>query len=132
MHVGTSDFGIESDFLQLFETAININSTLSQAKTDFWRIMRYETDYGIFNHDLDTSPESAMSIVAMHPAEDPIIGSRLRERLTIFVELQITTKLGLSWTEFTKQPVWVCDEQIRICRIENERLLKAAVAASKP
>lgn len=118
--------------MQLFETAININSTLSQAKTDFWRIMRYETDYGIFNHDLDTSPESAMSIVAMHPAEDPIIGSRLRERLTIFVELQITTKLGLSWTEFTKQPVWVCDEQIRICRIENERLLKAAVAASKP
>lgn len=130
-HVGNVGFGLDLDFIEQFETVINIEGMLTQSRADFWRIMRYETSYGIFNHDIDMSPESAMAIVAMHPAEDPIIGSRLRERLERFVDYQVNTKLGLSWAEFVQQPTWLCDEQFRVCKLEADRLAQAAAAIPK-
>lgn len=72
-----------------------------------WLLQQYETAYGIFNHDADSSPES-MSLVRMHLAEDPIIGFGLRERMSQFEERNVYGAFGVSWVEFKELPTYEC------------------------
>lgn len=83
---------------------------------------RYETTYGICNHD-QADPTRPLLLIAMHPAEDTCTGSVLYERLEQFADLCITKHFGLSLTEFLELPTDVCSEIMRIAakrqKLEN-------------
>lgn len=68
---------------------------------------QYETAYGIYDHANDPDPDS-MALVRMHPAEDPIEGFGLRERIKQFEERNVFSVFGLSWNEFKELPTYEC------------------------
>lgn len=64
---------------------------------------RYETIYGIYNHDLGAVDRPMIS-VAMHSAEDVSTGSLLDERIAMFAEKQVGKWFNISLTEFLDYP----------------------------
>lgn len=42
---------------------------------------RYETDWGIYNHDLSDDETDPLALIRMHPREDAYTGSYLSERI---------------------------------------------------
>jgi hypothetical protein len=58
---------------------------------------RYETDYGIFNHDLVDEETDPMALIRMHHKEDAYTGSYLAERARQYYRRQV-------W-EVTKMPL---------------------------
>lgn len=76
-------------------------------------IHRYETDYGIYNHDRDRDPYS-MALVALHPAENSVEHSRLYERMRRFAKSKVKELFGLNFQEFIQQPRHVVLEMFRI------------------
>lgn len=76
---------------------------------------RYETDYGIYNHDADKNPDS-MALVRMHPAEDTYTGGRLAERTRQFAEREVAKFFNISLIEFLDLPSFYCLDLLRVSR----------------
>ena len=74
---------------------------------------RYETIYGIYNHDHE-DPARPWALVAMHEAEDVVSGSQLHERMEQFVEKEVHKWFGISWLEFIEQPTDACIKMLEI------------------
>jgi hypothetical protein len=72
---------------------------------------RYEKAYGIYGHQ---DANDHFALVRHHWSEDTIIASRLRERMTAFVEKQVGRHFNISFTEFLEQPSYVCDLQLEV------------------
>lgn len=88
---------------------------------------RYETYYGIHNHDIDDG--DPLSLVAYREAEDNSRSSRLYERITEFAKKKVGKHLHISLTEFMNMPRDVCDHLIKVATdmetIEQEMQRKA-------
>lgn len=76
---------------------------------------RYETDYGIYDHDND-SPDNYYSLVAYHPTEDIAFGDLLYERLDQYMEARVKYYTGLSFDEFMDQPRHMVQRILDRCR----------------
>ena len=78
---------------------------------------RYETVYGIHNHD-DIAIPRPLAPVAMQWAEDSFNGSLKYERIEQFSDYNVTKYFNLSWTEFCNLPV---DEARKILEVSLKR-----------
>ena len=74
---------------------------------------RYETDYGIYNHDADRNPYS-LALVAMHPAENPMPGCKLYERMRRFAKSKVGDVFHISFTDFIQLPTHMVLEMFQI------------------
>lgn len=79
---------------------------------------RYETLYGIYNHDAP-DVNRPLASVAIHKAEDASLGSLLYERIEQFEERKIYQRFGISLVEFLELPSDVC---LKIMEIAGKRL----------
>jgi len=68
---------------------------------------RYETTYGIYNHDAPMAGRE-LALVGMHPKEDVTTTSLLRERIREFGKREVFKHTGVSLTEFMEFPPDVC------------------------
>lgn len=50
---------------------------------------RYETDFGIYNHDLSDFENNPLALIRMHSREDSYTGSHLAERIRQYHERQV-------------------------------------------
>lgn len=72
---------------------------------------RYETTYGIYNHeDVGAHPFAA---ILMHWNQDVIIEGGLHERMKEFVSLEVGKAFNISFAEFIDQPTYVCELMLR-------------------
>lgn len=65
---------------------------------------RYETDYGIYNHDTSNFEENPLALIRMHPKEDAYTGSRLAERLRQYHERHVYDVTHMSFDKFLELP----------------------------
>jgi hypothetical protein len=68
-----------------------INNAPKMCTTDARLLLlhRYETDYGIYNHDLSDFDSNPMALIRMHPREDSYTGSHLAERIRQYHERHV-------------------------------------------
>lgn len=50
---------------------------------------RYETDFGIYNHDISDFEKNPLALIRMHSREDSYTGSHLAERIRQYHERQV-------------------------------------------
>jgi hypothetical protein len=106
-----------------------IRETLAMAKqplrpTDAAIVLRerYETKFGIYNHD-NPDPNRPLAVIAQHWAEDASEGSALYERIEQFEEREIYQRFGLSLTAFMTLPSDICK---KVMEIAGKRLKQKA------
>ena len=75
---------------------------------------RYDTAYGICNHDL-VDNERPLSLVGQHPKEENLLGSLLYERFDQFVEYDVFKYTGLSWDRFMEHEHHMCERILEKC-----------------
>lgn len=68
---------------------------------------RYETTYGIYNHD-DMRQDRPFAVTALHPMEDTTHQSLLHERVRSFAKAKIAKHFGESLSSFLALPSDVC------------------------
>lgn len=86
---------------------------------------KYETIYGIYNHDAE-DPNRPLALIGMHWGENSAEGSTLYERVEQFAELKIHKFFGISFKEFMELPTDVCT---KILEVANKHLkLETTVA----
>jgi hypothetical protein len=81
---------------------------------------RYETTYGIFNHDMPLAEPRPLAVVAMHPKEDVLVGSLLYERLDQFIDKDVFKYTGLAWDRFLELPHYQCERILELCHKRKE------------
>lgn len=79
----------------------------------------YETFYRI--HDF-TKPGQALNTIAMHPKEEYFKNSIYDNRLRKFLELDIATKMGMSFHEFLELPRYEIQNIIRVMTEFQEKV----------
>ena len=65
---------------------------------------RYETDWGIFNHDLADDEVDPLALIRMHPKEDAYTGSHLAERIRQYHERHVWDITREPLSAFLKYP----------------------------
>jgi len=84
---------------------------------------RYETTYGIYNHD-DIAVPRPFAPIAMQWSEDSCDGSLKYERIEQFSDFNIYKYFGLNWVQFCDLPV---DEARKILEVSLKRCNKEGV-----
>jgi hypothetical protein len=93
---------------------------------------RYETVYGIHNHDAEVSngnPYRPLALVAMHECEDSSTGSVLYERIELFAIREVPKYFGLSLKEFLEFPTDYCLHILEVCMRRQTKDSNAAQQA---
>lgn len=83
----------------------------------------YDKYYDIFDHDLHADHDP-LSIIGMHPAENPITGSRLETLALEVVAYRIPELTNSSLLEVLNFPRWLLDRYVadgRKARIRDEK-----------
>jgi hypothetical protein len=65
---------------------------------------RYETDWGIYNHDLSDDETDPLALIRMHSREDAYTGSYLSERIRQFHQRHVWEVAKCSLPEFLQLP----------------------------
>ena len=76
-------------------------------------MIRYDTTYGIFNHDT-LATTRPLAVIAMHPSEDVSHGGALYGRIDQFATLQVGKFFNMSLTEFLDMPSDVCTHILEV------------------
>jgi hypothetical protein len=84
---------------------------------------RYETSYGIFNHEVKgkEAGEHPFALILHNWNEDVITNGPLHERIEQYLEYQILKHFGLSVNEFLDNPTFMCDLYIKIASERNRK-----------
>ena len=90
-------------------------------------IDRYDTGYGIYNHDSIIN-DRPLAVIAMHPAEDISLVSTIRERVEQFAQLQVGKFFNISFKEFLEFPN---DVVLMILETSSKMQQKDSSAASE-
>ncbi|BDD79880.1 hypothetical protein [Burkholderia phage FLC9] len=83
-----------------------IESTPKIVATDVRLLLlhRYETDFGIFNHDLADDELDPLALIRMHPREDAYTGSFLAERLRQYNTRHVYEVTKMPFDRFLELP----------------------------
>jgi hypothetical protein len=83
-----------------------IESTPKIPATDVRLLLlhRYETDFGIFNHDLADDELDPLALIRMHPKEDAYTGSYLAERLRQYNTRHVWEVTKMSFDKLLELP----------------------------
>ncbi len=74
----------------------------------------YDETYGIANYEYD-DPRSPFPLVAMHPKEDYVSGSRMEKKIRAFRKHKIHKHYALSLTEFMDLPRHIAEFIMEDC-----------------
>jgi len=110
--------GVLGDYYDFLFKAIDasvVKRKFRSVETQQWMLHRYETDYGIYNHD-QADPTKYYSLVAFHETEDLSIGDLLYERLEQYMEAGVKQYTGLSFNEFMDYPRHMVLRILERCR----------------
>lgn len=77
---------------------------LSPIDADQILIAMYETYFGIYDHQNAFVKSKPLALVALHELEDNTHGSLLYEEITLFIDLEINKKVGMSLEEYMSLP----------------------------
>jgi len=103
----------------------DVKFQLIPADAQMLALVRYETDYGIFNHDADNYPLS-LALVRFHWSEDTVSTSRLQSLMQRFADYGVGSKFCISWSDFLKMPRHECELMLEI---SSKRAAEAEKAA---
>jgi hypothetical protein len=106
----------------LLHSVPQVDSTTAQ----LIMLENYETVYRIFDHTVE-KVDHPFALVEMHPAEDNISESLLRERMRQFAFHDVNGAFGVSWLEFLELPT---DHATEILLIASEKKAKDDKSAS--
>lgn len=107
---------------------MQVAPSLKSSDTALLLLDRYDTTYGIYNHDRP-DPDRPLALVAMHTAENASVGSTLYERIDQFADLQVPKHFGLSLTEFFDFPTDICNKILEVSSARKKREEAAAEQA---
>lgn len=96
----------------LIETS-KISPRLCSTDAQLLLLERYETKYGICNHNVNSNNRPLL-LQAIHPTEDITTNGLLEERIEQFAELRIGKYFNISFTEFINQPREVVVKMINV------------------
>lgn len=107
MHVATPDFGDSIELLKSLRDTLRVSPVLVATDARLLAQERYETTYGIFDHDAqgDTRP---LALVEMQEPEDSLTGSLLYERMEQYLDCDVLKYFGLSLDAFLALPTDMC------------------------
>jgi hypothetical protein len=93
----------------------------------------YETQFRIYNHDAPPPQgmTSDFALVAMHPGEDTLSSSLMRERAEQFAHHKVGDYFNISWLDYLSLPVEQAAMIMEISAFERERDDKGAAEALK-
>jgi hypothetical protein len=111
----------DDNYLNIFLEGIKGLPRMSHTEARMVRQLQYETIYGIYDH---TQEEVGIPLIKFHQCENPLIGSRLRERLEKFESLEIPVRFGISWVEFKSMQPSECEEIFRVARLSQDARIK--------
>ena len=127
-----ADFGSHVDFASFLTESLEHLPAVSPTIGWLYLLERYETAFGIFNHDMDNN---SLGIMLMHEAEDTLEGSLLRRRMRQYLEHDVLKFFGLDFTDFLAQPRYVLEEMLKACTnkqrddLEDERRRQRKIEA---
>lgn len=102
---------------------LNASPVLKSTDVALLLLDRYETAYGIHNHDND-DPSRPLAVIAMHRCEDPSEGCLLYERIEQFAELKVGKYFNISFPDFMDLPSDICKKILetanRMFKVEAE------------
>jgi hypothetical protein len=93
--------------------AMKIAPALCSSDTRILLNERYETTYGIANHDVD-NPNRPLLLIALHRSENTSVGCTLYRRLEQFADLSVAKHFGLSIKDFLDFPSDVVNDILEI------------------
>lgn len=100
------EFGNTDTISAAIRNALKVAPTLCSTDTQLLLRDRYETVYGIYNHE-DPYGNRSLPLVGMHWAEDTVTGCSLYEMIDMYVNHDIMKHFGLSLTDFLDLPTYV-------------------------
>lgn len=65
---------------------------------------RYESDFGIYNHDLSDDERDPLALIRMHPKEEVFAGSYLAERLRLYHQRHVYDVTHMAFDAFLNLP----------------------------
>lgn len=98
-----------------------VKRALNSVEAQQWALDRYETAYGIFDHNRTRRVGDEYALVRFHPEEDISIGDVLYERLKEYKEYNVKDHTGLSFKELLEFPRHMVVEIFRQCRQWEEK-----------
>jgi hypothetical protein len=117
--VSLIEFGEKVDASAMISEQLAIFPKLSSVDATLLMRDRYETYFGIHNHDADESNDP-LALVAYRAAEDNKPASRLYERITEFAERKVPRYFNMSLDEFMGCPRDIIEHILVTCRKMEE------------
>lgn len=126
-----------------FEDGIDVGSMLERllkavpqvCSTDAKLLMmeHYETLFRIYNHDAPPpqGQSSDFALIGLHPAEDTLSSSLMRERMEQFAHHKVGDYFNISWLDYLKLPVEQAAMMMEIAAHEAEQDKKGAADVLK-
>lgn len=100
-------FGEDVDYNNPIRDLLRKAPSLVSSDTALLLRDRYETTYGIYNHDAP-DPTRQLALVGMHPKEDATRHSALHERVREFGKREVFKHYGINLRDFLELPTDVC------------------------
>ena len=77
---------------------------------------RYETTFGIRNHDAEIGEDAQhpFGVILFNEKEDVISGGAMYERMVAYHDKNIREHFGLSFNEFIDQPSWRVELMLKL------------------
>ncbi len=98
-----------------------VKRPLGSVEAQQWALDRYETAYGIFDHNKPSITGDEYALVRYHPSEDTSIGDILYERLHEYKECCVQDHTGLSFKELLELPRHMVVKIFEQCRRWEEK-----------
>jgi len=106
-------------FADVFKQSISMSSV----ETEIFLRENYDKQFGIFDHDAPGN-SNPLALVSLHPSENVMDYSPLKELLDNFSDRDVTKYFGLSLMEFLELPRYITQEIMEVCRARKAREVK--------
>lgn len=114
LHVLSDTFTEGIVFSDVWNNALSIDKNLVATDAQLWLLHRYETDYGIFNHDAPSDPNSCAEL-RQHYAEDLYaVNNALKIRMEEYLIARVGEVFKISFVEFINQPRQVVTDMLEL------------------
>ena len=124
-HISDPDFGANLEFFSVIQELITKAPKLSPIEIQLLLRDRYETFFGIYNHDADTG-QRPFSLIALQQAEDFSLIDPIKLKTDLFIDRDVHKYTGLSIDKFFDLPTFRCSEILEACAKRKKEESKAA------
>ena len=118
-HVTNLGFGLNVDYtehlIRCLEATKYVRDKPASSDIQLWLRYRYETDYGVYNHELPPVPDQGLDLFLAHPMEDTYKHGPLYDRIVKFHERRVHQRFGITFTELLSMPREAVVHILEIC-----------------